>query len=729
MKHPRLHFLPGAVFVLIFACLGAARGTDTWWTGGDGNLTNAAKWTAGVPGASDSAFFTNGAGNFNLTNSADLAVANVSMNMTGNPQAIYRGGATTLFVTNRFAVGEAPGSTGSFYFLSGNLVVTNADRTAVFYGGTYPGGGSSSLIHLGGNLVADRFYLTNQTSHLSFGMGSLTAYAGVSLVITGSSGNITFGSSALGPMQVNLLGGSNQVISADPGAAFALGDNAGRSGRLVVSGQGTYLTNKTASFSVGQFGYGEFIVSNGAKVVTVANTTIGNSASSSSNSSALVTGSGTYWTNTGSLTIGAATNASLTISDGATLALGANSTISASGGSRSPLLVTTNGTLSSNVRFTITGTGNSAPLVAVVGSNATVSSAEVRLSGMMAGGAPSILVTNGGRWTSSSSFGVGYAAGSVASVLISGTNSMISVQNFNVGSNTTYNVAGAGYALINDGATLEVANQLATGRIGSPAGSGIISNIGGVFQFRANATPTLFTNLPNAIVLKDGVLSMRDVAAANPNAAWVGQITMVGDNTYRLLNATNVTGMASYTFKTNNGSSFAALDLQSNSYWRSTSLVVGDGGRLSGNGTLAVGTVTNQGTIAPGNSPGLLSFSNNLTLTASSVLSLEIGGTNLGAFDRILVGGVLSKTGAVNVSLLDYNPSVGDSFDLLDWGSVLGSFATLNLPSLSGGLQWDSTSFESQGILLVTSAIPEPSTLALALLAASALLWRRHPRA
>ena len=40
----------------------------------------------------------------------------------------------------------------------------------------------------------------------------------------------------------------------------------------------------------------------------------------------------------------------------------------------------------------------------------------------------------------------------------------------------------------------------------------------------------------------------------------------------------------------------------------------------------------------------------------------------------------------------------------------------MNLPSLSGGLQWDQSQFGSQGILSIINPIPEPSAVLLFLI-------------
>jgi hypothetical protein len=79
---------------------------------------------------------------------------------------------------------------------------------------------------------------------------------------------------------------------------------------------------------------------------------------------------------------------------------------------------------------------------------------------------------------------------------------------------------------------------------------------------------------------------------------------------------------------------------------------------------------------------------------------------------------------------LDYTPVSSTSFDLLDWTTLLGdpnlaNHLDLTSSTLSGGLTWDTSQFNSTGIISVT---PEPSRVVL--LAAGILgvvLRRRRP--
>ena len=89
----------------------------------------------------------------------------------------------------------------------------------------------------------------------------------------------------------------------------------------------------------------------------------------------------------------------------------------------------------------------------------------------------------------------------------------------------------------------------------------------------------------------------------------------------------------------------------------------------------------------------------------AGVLDFDIGGTLSGAFDRILVDNQLTAGGTLRVSLAgSFLPANGDSFDLLDFTSATGAF-TFDLPSLTTGLAWDTSSLLTTGVLSV--GIPE----------------------
>jgi autotransporter-associated beta strand protein len=170
---------------------------------------------------------------------------------------------------------------------------------------------------------------------------------------------------------------------------------------------------------------------------------------------------------------------------------------------------------------------------------------------------------------------------------------------------------------------------------------------------------------------------------------------------------------------------------------------VGGSQTLRGSGTI-VGNTTVNGALQPGNSPGLLTFNNDLTLGGTAVTTMEITGTGVRgtAFDAIDVFGLLTYGGNLTLSLGTTFGVGSYSFDLFDFGSTEGSFDTVTLGGLySGSLVnssgvWglangnDTWTFTQSSGLLELEVVPEPSTYALLVLAAAGLGARviRHRR-
>ena len=156
-------------------------------------------------------------------------------------------------------------------------------------------------------------------------------------------------------------------------------------------------------------------------------------------------------------------------------------------------------------------------------------------------------------------------------------------------------------------------------------------------------------------------------------------------------------------------------------------LVLGEGQSLTGGGTI-LGDLTIDGTLDPGGSTGLLAVED-LTLAAGGILTLKLGGTVRGsAYDaRSSSGDVVLEDGStLSVALINgFVPAPGDTFDVLDFASLTGTFTTLNLPALDPGLTWDTGRLYADGVLEV---VPEPATLALVALGALAVIRRRRRR-
>jgi hypothetical protein len=137
-------------------------------------------------------------------------------------------------------------------------------------------------------------------------------------------------------------------------------------------------------------------------------------------------------------------------------------------------------------------------------------------------------------------------------------------------------------------------------------------------------------------------------------------------------------------------------------------------GDFSGTGGASGGgDIVFRANVSPGAGPAAITFSNSILLGNSATLWIELGGVTGGAqFDVFNVTQQLNLNGMLQVVFInDFAPAAGDSFDILNWGSLNGTFNTVNLPALSDGLAWDLSALYTNGTLTVV--VPEPATLGL----------------
>jgi uncharacterized repeat protein (TIGR01451 family) len=126
------------------------------------------------------------------------------------------------------------------------------------------------------------------------------------------------------------------------------------------------------------------------------------------------------------------------------------------------------------------------------------------------------------------------------------------------------------------------------------------------------------------------------------------------------------------------------------------------GGTVAGSGTI-VGNISNTGgTLSPGASTGPAPTAGAITIngsgagkylqSAAGVYSVKIGGTSAGQFDTLTTTGAVTLGASLNVSLINgFTPSAGQSFVILQAGSISGQFATTNLASLGMMVNYSST--------------------------------------
>jgi autotransporter family porin len=160
-------------------------------------------------------------------------------------------------------------------------------------------------------------------------------------------------------------------------------------------------------------------------------------------------------------------------------------------------------------------------------------------------------------------------------------------------------------------------------------------------------------------------------------------------------------------------------------------------GSLEGKGTVNA-NVTNSGTISPGLSAGALSIVDDLSLTSSSIIRIELGGTTQGTqYDLLSEAGTIPLTlaGTLSVSFLNGFESTvqaSDTFTIIASNqAITGAFTNL----VGGRIEADDSFGNLAGTFALNLAgnnvtlgswipVPEPATGALGLLGLPLLMLR-----
>jgi autotransporter-associated beta strand protein len=233
------------------------------------------------------------------------------------------------------------------------------------------------------------------------------------------------------------------------------------------------------------------------------------------------------------------------------------------------------------------------------------------------------------------------------------------------------------------------------------------------------------------VALGSGALSVNGSSDSN----FAGSITGTGSLAKSGSGALSLTGASSYT-----GATVVSDGLLVVNGSISTSILttIQSGATLGGSGTVGALTVLDGGTVAPGNSPGILSTGD---YTQAGTLSLQLDGTLAGdEYDQVNVGGTVNLSGLLTATV-GYTPLNGQLLFILTndgTDAINGTFSGIaDLDTIDlGGYQWrisytanyagSDTGTFTGGNDIALMAIPEPSALVLLGLSTFCLVSRRR---
>jgi len=160
---------------------------------------------------------------------------------------------------------------------------------------------------------------------------------------------------------------------------------------------------------------------------------------------------------------------------------------------------------------------------------------------------------------------------------------------------------------------------------------------------------------------------------------------------------------------------------------------VKSGTKLQGNGTINRDVTVRSGATLEGgsNGTGALTISGSLNLEADSTVDFHLSGTtydSITATDLIVTNGVGGVGGTRFKIFLDVMPPGIQSYNLFDWTNITYTGGAdladqLDLPILGEGFSWDTTQFNSTGVITL---VPEPSRLLLLAVGIGCTLLRRR---
>ena len=675
-------------------------------TGTSGNVTMDTQYDFTAPNGST---FNNAAATLAKTGTGKFTISSGGLEVRNGALSMQAG---TLETASTISVGASGGTasgtmTGGTlrtgYLAASNFAVGNGGTgTFTQSGGTIDTGSSASVV-IGWNAgSAGTYTLTGGT----FSSSNNTTYIGLS----GGTGTINVNGGSFSP-NILLVGGNSAAAGTLNlnGGAFAV------AGTFTVGAAGTVNVNSGGSLRGGASN--NLNVQNGGLVKFNGGTGTSSMNMLASNGQVDVNGQ-SITANTWANLVASGTGSVLRNSSASTATIANGNTIWIWDGGVN-LTVDTVGTLQIDSR--ITSSGQTTPTgVIKTGTGALVLSGNANdYTGSTAVNAGTLQITNGN------------ALGSTA-----GSTTVASGAQLRLAASSN----GSGFTVGNEALTISGQGVTTGGALRNATGTNTWQ---GKVTLAADATIgaagstslTLDVASGNAIEATNLTLTLDGAGVTrvnDPISLGTGGLTKIGSGT------TFLSGNNSYTGTTT--VSLGSLIVNGDNSSATGAVTVAAGALLGGSGTIG-GATTVNGTLSPGNSPGVLSVAS-LVLGGSSTALFEINGTTRGAsYDGLDITGVTGPAYGGTLSLVFGNLSAfgnTDVFDLFSFtGSASGAFASVTSTGFYSGT-WtnnnDGTFKLDQGSQTLTfsqatgdiAVVPEPGALVLAGLGIAAAAWARR---
>lgn len=586
---------------------------------------------------------THNAGLITLTNGAAFSPS-TALNNTGTilmgPSAAVAPGVSLANQSGGLIQGE--GTINASVSNQGSIIV-NAGKT-LWIAQAAANSGDIALTNTA-SILSVAAGLTNSSAGLIHGLGSITGVL---------NNNATVRADAPG------ISGDALVIQAD---------GAGSGAFILQNADATLVFSGALNFTAGSSFSGDGLIQfSGGTQNIVSNFNLGSTGRISVTGSTLNLNSGAAITSSGSsLTLGSGggrINVNTNLSLGSAQLVLSGGTFGGGGTLSVNNLVWTGSTLADNGGLTV-NSGGSATLAGgsknLSSNRAFTNNGSLTQShtGALTGGAATILNNNAsGSWTNTSNptfsgSGAFNNAGHFSKITGAGVTNFTSGWNFN---NTGTVTVSSGTLTLNT-----VAQQS-----GSTLTGGAWRVSGGTLNFNTGVN---FTTNQGTVILSTATSNFAKINALASN-----------QGTFQIDSGRNFTTAGAFA---NDGSlivgSSSTFTLAPGaSLTNSATAVVKGAGSITASGG---GTIINNGTFAPGLSPGNLTLNSDYSSTGSSHLAIEVGGTAVGTqFDRLTVSGTTALAGSLDISLINgFDPTPLQTFTILTGSSVTGSFSSITL--------------------------------------------------